>query len=130
MSQKMYHHVAIYVSDLEASKKFYDTLLKTLNIEISHDYGEHGYYGYGRVGGPGAEFGIAKGKAGMNHVAFACDNEETVKKFYEAGLAAGGKDNGGPGYRTQYGPNYYAAFVLDPDGNNIEIVWLDDNQRK
>jgi predicted lactoylglutathione lyase len=66
----------------------------------------------------------------MNHVAFACDNEETVKKFYEAGLAAGGKDNGGPGYRTQYGPNYYAAFVLDPDGNNIEIVWLDDNQRK
>lgn len=97
---------------------------------VGSDLGEHGYYGYGRVGGPGAEFGIAKGKAGMNHVAFACDNEETVKKFYEAGLAAGGKDNGGPGYRTQYGPNYYAAFVLDPDGNNIEIVWLDDNQRK
>jgi predicted lactoylglutathione lyase len=66
----------------------------------------------------------------MNHFAFAVDSEEDVKKFYETALAAGGKDNGGPGPRPQFGPNYYAAFIYDPDGNNVEAVYFSDQCEK
>jgi catechol 2,3-dioxygenase-like lactoylglutathione lyase family enzyme len=89
--------------------------------------GDYGYFGYTQKnGGQGAEFGYAngKGKEGVMHVAFNADSKDTVKKYHDVALAAGGKDNGGPGPRTQYGPTYYAAFVLDPDGNNIEFCYI------
>jgi predicted lactoylglutathione lyase len=66
----------------------------------------------------------------MNHFAFSVDSEEDVKKFYETALAAGGKDNGAPGPRPQFGPNYYAAFIYDPDGNNVEAVYYSDLSEK
>ncbi|CAO3660830.1 unnamed protein product [Umbelopsis ramanniana] len=126
MPKPLFAHYAIYVSDLEASKKFYDPIVQQLGLKLTHDYGEHGYYGYSRPEGFPAEFGIAKGKAGMNHFAFAVDSEEEVNKFHETALAAGGKDNGAPGPRPQFGPNYYAAFIYDPDGNNVEAVYYSD----
>ncbi|KAH8555024.1 asparaginyl-tRNA synthetase [Umbelopsis sp. PMI_123] len=130
MPKPLYHHVAICVSDLEASKKFYDPIVELLGLKLTHNYGAHGYYGFSRPEGYPAEFGISKGKVGSNHFAFAVDSEEEVKKLYDAALAAGGKDNGAPGLRTQYGPKYYAAFFLDPDGNNIEAVWSPNCEMK
>jgi catechol 2,3-dioxygenase-like lactoylglutathione lyase family enzyme len=77
--------------------------------------------GFGRWGKP--DFWIGEGEPGQAfHIAFAADDRATVDAFHEAAIAAGGRDNGGPGLRPEYHPSYYGAFVLDPDGNNIEAV--------
>lgn len=114
----MLDHIGFAVSDLAKSKAFYQAALAPLGYKIHMDFGEAIGLGKDRP-----DFWIARGAAaGKMHIAFTADNRAMVKAFYDAAIAAGGKDNGGPGLRPQYHPNYYGAFVLDADGNNIEAV--------
>jgi predicted lactoylglutathione lyase len=86
------------------------------------EYGEAAGFNDGK----NTDFWIAKQDTVVpTHVAFEAKNRDEVAAFHKAALAAGGKDNGGPGYRTEYWPGYYASFVYDLDGNNIEAVWYD-----
>lgn len=122
----MIDHTSVGVSDYQKGKEFYSKALAPLRYKLAMDFAEYNAAGFGADGGP--DFWIGKSdKAGNVHVAFAAKNKEEVEAFYKAGLEAGGADNGAPGYRTQYSPDYYAAFVHDPDGNNIEAVWHDPN---
>jgi len=123
----MLDHIGIGTTDFAASRAFYDSTLPTLGIdsiiELTSDQtgGYHGI-GYGRDGKP--FFWLANGGkhcAGL-HVAFAVNTRAQVRAFYETALVTGGKDNGPPGLRAHYHPNYYAAFVHDPDGVNVEAV--------
>jgi catechol 2,3-dioxygenase-like lactoylglutathione lyase family enzyme len=114
-------HVGLDVSDYDASRAFYDSALAPLGMKLMMEPIE-------RVGGYGDDFPffwIAQRNRGSDsgvHVAFRTENRETVDAFHAAALAAGGKDNGEPGVREIYHPHYYGAFVLDPDGNNVEAV--------
>jgi catechol 2,3-dioxygenase-like lactoylglutathione lyase family enzyme len=113
-------HVSLPVSDLERSKHFYVEALSPLGYELIMEHHISGV-GFGRRGKP--DFWIGQGDRGQAfHIAFAADDRATVDAFYEAAMAAGGHDNGGPGLRPHYHASYYGAFVLDPDGNNIEAV--------
>jgi catechol 2,3-dioxygenase-like lactoylglutathione lyase family enzyme len=111
---RLIDHVQLVVRDLEASKRFYGAVLEVFEIPMG-EIGEFFYWD---------EFVINQGEplTGRCHVAFQASDRATVDRFYRAALAAGGKDNGAPGERD-YHPGYYAAFVLDPDGNNIEAVF-------
>ena len=116
----MVEHVAVYVSDWERAKQFYEQALGLLGYRIVYE--EQGVVAY-FADHRGLDFGIARREpAGGAHVAFACHDRDAVDAFHAAGLAAGGTDNGAPGLRPHYDANYYAAYVLDPDGNNIEGV--------
>jgi catechol 2,3-dioxygenase-like lactoylglutathione lyase family enzyme len=112
-------HIAIGVSDLDASKRFYEQALAPLGIAIVLDFPSTA--GFGARGKP--EFVLRPG-GGQEpiHVAFASPDRATVDAFHAAALAAGGRDNGAPGVRERYHPQYYGAFVLDPDGHNVEAV--------
>ena len=116
----MVEHVAVNVTDWEAAKRFYEAVLGPLGYRIVYEEeGALAYFADERA----LDFGIGRREpVGGAHVAFGIADREGVDRFYEAGLAAGGRDNGPPGLRPQYAPDYYAAFVLDPDGNNIEAV--------
>ena len=116
----MLDHIGFAVSDWDRSMAFYDLALAPLGLELLADYGSGG--GYGR--GERACFWIGLGAVPQTvlHVAFTAETRAEVDAFYAAALAAGGVDNGPPGLRPHYHPNYYAAFVLDPDGHNIEAV--------
>jgi len=117
----MLDHVSLGVSDIERSRKFYDRALRPLGIERLYAEGETASgYGAGRK----AFFWIGLRDASQtgSHVAFAAEDRNTVDSFHEAALAAGGRDNGSPGLRPHYHQDYYGAFVLDPDGHNIEAV--------
>ncbi len=116
----MVEHVAVNVTDWDAAKAFYAAVLEPLGYRVVYEEeGALAYYADER----GLDFGIGRREpVGGAHVAFGCPDRGNVDRFYEAGLAAGGTDNGPPGLRPQYAPGYYAAFVLDPDGNNIEAV--------
>jgi catechol 2,3-dioxygenase-like lactoylglutathione lyase family enzyme len=124
----MIDHIGLAVSDAARSADFYDALLGAIGISRlrSHDPGESDSggtaHGYGR--GDDAFFWIGDGEAvgEGSHVAFRVENRAMVHAFHAAGLAAGGRDRGGPGLRPHYGPTYYAAFILDPDGINVEAV--------
>ena len=126
----MLDHVAMPASDLARSTEFYLEALKPLGIsmilEIPADFtpaGTGGAVGFGSDQKP--FFWIGEGpvaEANHIHVAFTAETRADVDAFYQAALAAGGKDNGAPGLRPHYHENYYGAFVLDPDGNNIEAV--------
>jgi catechol 2,3-dioxygenase-like lactoylglutathione lyase family enzyme len=117
----MFDHVVFGVSNYEASKAFFLKALEPLGVVVVLE-------------GPlGVEMSPPKSKASLClfqteekpahlHLAFAAENRQQVDAFYRAALAAGGKDNGPPGLRPRYHPNYYAAFVIDPDGHNIEVV--------
>lgn len=116
----MLDHVGIPVSDLERSKRFYEEALSPLGYELIMEPSDFAA-GFGRWGKP--DFWISQGEPGHSlHVAFTADDHATVAAFHEAALTAGGRDNGGPGLRPRYHPSYYGAFVLDPDGYNIEAV--------
>lgn len=115
----MLDHVSLKVGDYARSQAFYDAALKPLGIARMMGDGQF-FAGYG-AGKPVFWIG-AGGDAGSTHVAFATDDRPTVDAFHAAALAAGGRDNGAPGIRAHYHPTYYGAFVLDPDGNNIEAV--------
>ena len=113
-------HVGFNVSDLEASKRFYLQALKPLGIAVVIE--AEGWAMLGREGKGQFWIGSFGASPGPIHVAFAAADREQVRQFHEAALAAGGKDNGGPGIRAQYHPNYYGAYVIGPDGHNIEAV--------
>lgn len=127
----MLHHLSFGVSDLDVSARFYDAVLGALGwVRIWQDLrpGESGQaVGYGPPGG-GDRFAIKQQSASVQvagpgfHLAFAAPSREAVHRFHEAALASGGMDDGPPGLRPHYGPDYYAAFVRDPDGWRIEAV--------
>jgi catechol 2,3-dioxygenase-like lactoylglutathione lyase family enzyme len=111
---RLVDHVHLRVRDLEWSRRFYQAALGALGLEIQS--GE-GHFWSDEL------FVSADGPPTANlHLAFAAADEEAVKRFHAAAIAAGGKDNGAPGERD-YHPGYYGAYVLDPDGNNIEAVY-------
>ena len=123
----MLDHISIAVSDYARSKSFYKHALAPLGIALIMEVdtsagasGQHG--GLGSEGKP--YFWIGAGGVPQTgvHVAFAAATRAKVREFYDAALAAGGRDNGPPGLRTHYHPHYFGAFVLDPDGHNIEAV--------
>ena len=118
----MLDHVTIGVSDIELSTRFYDRALRPLGISRLYAEGER-FAGYGMIG-PKAFFWIGKRETSRTgaHIAFAAADRASVDRSYKEAIAAGGKDNGPPGMRPNYHPNYYGAFVLDPDGHNIEAV--------
>jgi len=119
----MYDHIGLQVSDLDASIRFYTAALAPLgHVLCSRD--DSGA-GFGPKDEPALWLYGAKGARGRGtHVAFRANNRAAVDRFHAAALAAGGKDNGPPGVRADYSPTYYAAFLLDPDGNNVEAVCL------
>ena len=128
----MIDHMGIAVTDIAKSRAFYEAALGPLGMsvqmEATPDQTESGGTALG-FGVPGEKiFWIADGeKVGEGtHVAFRADRREQVEAFHAAGLEAGGRDNGAPGLRPHYGPNYYAAFVYDPDGANIEAVCYEE----
>ena len=124
----MFDHLGIPVSDYDASKRFYERALEPLGyaliMEAPAEQAENGEPagGFGPPGVPGLWVGREPGNIASAHVAFAAPSRAVVRDFHAAALAAGGRDNGTPGLRPHYGPHYYAAFVLDPDGHNIEAV--------
>jgi catechol 2,3-dioxygenase-like lactoylglutathione lyase family enzyme len=116
----MIDHVSLQVRDYMRSKDFYVAALAPLGCELLREF-EARAGGFGRNGKP--FFWIGEGEpAGAIHVAFAARDRDEVDAFYAAAVAAGGEDNGPPGLRTHYHPGYYGAYVLDPDGNNVEAV--------
>ena len=123
----MIDHLGFSVSDYARAKAFYTAALAPLGYSLlmevtQQDRPGESAAGFGVDGKP--DFWIG-GEGGLNkpvHVAIAAKDRATVDAFYRAALAAGGRDNGAPGIRAHYHPNYYGAFVLDPDGNNIEAV--------
>jgi predicted lactoylglutathione lyase len=123
----MIAHTSLAVRDYKKSKQFYIESLAALGYANNMEYGEAAGFNDGK----NTDFWIARRDTVVpTHVAFEAKNKQEVEAFYEAALEAGGKDNGGPGYRKEYWPGYYAAFVYDPDGNNIEAVWYDHEAEK
>ena len=121
----MLDHIGIPVSDYAQSKQFYGHALAPLGIEVvmevtAEETGNVPSCGLGSNGKP--YFWISPGPVAHTHIAFAADSRRDVDSFYKMALAAGGKDNGAPGLRPHYHADYYGAFVLDPDGHNIEAV--------
>jgi catechol 2,3-dioxygenase-like lactoylglutathione lyase family enzyme len=116
----MLAHVAVNVTDFEAAKGFYLAALEPFGYRVVYE--EPGALAY-LADAHGLDFGIGRrDPVGGAHVAFECEDRATVDAFYAAALARGGTDNGAPGIREKYDVNYYAAYVLDPDGNNVEAV--------
>jgi catechol 2,3-dioxygenase-like lactoylglutathione lyase family enzyme len=123
----MIDHIGMPVRDLARATEFYVRALAPLGIavvmRVSAEESSHGAaVGFGANQKPFFWIGEGERLGGHVHVAFAASSREAVDAFYRAGLAAGGKDNGPPGLRPHYHANYYGAFVLDLDGNNIEVV--------
>ena len=124
----MIDHVGFPVSDYARSKAFYAKALSPLGYSLivevggEHTESKSPAAGFGRDGKPDFWIGGEGGLNGSIHVAIVANDRAAVDSFYRAALAAGGKDTGAPGIRPQYHPNYYGAFVLDPDGHNIEAV--------
>jgi catechol 2,3-dioxygenase-like lactoylglutathione lyase family enzyme len=123
----MIDHIGFAVSDFGKSKAFYTEALRSLGIALlvevtAEQTGGAAHAGFGS--GDKAYFWIGDGggSVGPVHTAFTADTRAQVDAFYQAALRTGGRDNGAPGIRAHYHPNYYGAFVLDPDGNNIEAV--------
>ncbi|WP_342724930.1 MULTISPECIES: VOC family protein [unclassified Bradyrhizobium] len=117
----MYDHIGLRVADLDASVRFYTAVLAPLGFVLCSrdDSGA----GFGPKGEPALWLHLHKGKTqGGAHIAFRAASHDAIKKFHTEGLKAGGKDNGEAGHRKDYSPTYYAAFLLDPDGNNVEAV--------
>jgi catechol 2,3-dioxygenase-like lactoylglutathione lyase family enzyme len=118
----MFDHVGLNVSDYETSKRFFEQALAPLGYGVVMDFPEHDAIGFGTDGKPGF-WVVARDPRGTGtHVAFSALDRATVDRFHAAALAAGAEDNGAPGLRPHYHESYYGAFVLDPDGNNIEAV--------
>ena len=122
----MFDHLTLTVGDFPKSKAFYERVLASLGLkELAGEEGEYCGFGIDRpffwIGASDASHSVSTSV----HVAFAARNAEQVDEFYKAALAAGAKDNGAPGYRNEYHAGYYATFVFDLDGNNIEVVYRD-----
>lgn len=118
----MIDHIGFTVKDFAATKAFYVAALGALGYTIKFEDGPQMYFVHPKTGG------LWVGQMGepvneQIHIGFGAESEAAVQQFYEAALAAGGTDNGAPGPRPNYGPHYYAAFVIDPNGHNIEAVF-------
>ncbi len=120
----MIAHTSLSVSNYAKSKAFYIAVLKPLGYHNNMEFDEAAGFNDGK----NTDFWIHKVTPVVPaHLAFEAKSAREVEAFYRAALAAGGRDNGGPGYRD-YSPGYYAAFAFDPDGNNIEAVWYDPSK--
>lgn len=118
---RLIDHLQLVVGDLEASKRFYSAVLGALEIPLGGE--GPGFFWADELCISNAESPAAAGeKTGRAHFAFQAPNRESVERAHRAGLQAGGKDHGAPGLRP-YHPGYYAAFLLDPEGNNVEVVF-------
>ncbi len=113
-------HIGVPVSDIIKAKVFYDAIASSVGLKKLADHDD--FVGYGSE--DLYEFYVHASKLGISglHICFEVDSKEAVRAFHDAGLVGGGTDNGAPGIRKDYGHAYYAAFVIDPDGNNIEAV--------
>ncbi|HVJ50917.1 MAG TPA: VOC family protein [Aliidongia sp.] len=123
----MLDHIGFGVSDLPRSRGFYQAALAPLGIDLLYELtpeqsGGEAHLGFGSAGRPYFWIGSGNALAPSLHVCFTASDRAMVDAFYRAALAAGGRDNGAPGIRAHYHPNYYGAFVLDPDGHNVEAV--------
>lgn len=118
----MFNHIGLRTPDLKRSSAFYAAALQPLGHVVGSDDGAT--VGLGPAGEPQLWLHAAPRAEGSTHLAFEAASREVVDAFYAAAVAAGGRDNGAPGIRADFGPTYYAAFVLDPDGNNAEAVCL------
>lgn len=124
---RMIDHVQLVVRDLAASRRFYEAVLGALGIPIGGE--GPGYFWADELFVSSIDSPASDGRAtGRVHLAFQAADREAVHRFHEAGLRAGGTDHGAPGER-HYHPGYYAAFLLDPDGNNVEAVHHGPAQR-
>ncbi|WP_312569453.1 VOC family protein [Comamonas sp.] len=124
---RLIDHLQLVVQDLPASQRFYTAILAALEVPIGGT--GDGYFWADELFVSTANSQAAQGAlTGHHHLAFQARDRAMVERFYQAALAHGGKDNGAPGERA-YHPGYYAAFVLDPDGNNIEAVYHGEAQR-
>ena len=116
----MFDHLGLHVKDLTKSSRFYEAALAPLGYAVaSRDATSVSFTG--PPGAPALYLYLGGASAGA-HLAWAAKERASVKQFHEGGLRAGGKDNGAPGVRADYAENYYAAFLIDPDGNNVEAV--------
>ena len=124
----MLDHIGIKVSDFARSKEFYRTALVPLRYQLLKESPSSAGFGvvsgHGRCADPAGDFWISRGQSHQPrvHIAFSAGSRADVDAFFERALAAGGRSNGPPGLRTQYHADYYAAFILDPDGYNVEAV--------
>lgn len=116
----MLDHISLSVTDATRSQAFYAKALAPLGYTLVSEY--EGGFGVGQDSGSTIWVATGPAQKPIAHLAFRANDRKAVDAFYKAALAAGGKDNGKPGLRENYSPTYYAAFVLDPDGNNIEAV--------
>jgi catechol 2,3-dioxygenase-like lactoylglutathione lyase family enzyme len=116
----MIDHVGLAVFDVALSKAFYRAALAPLGYQLLMEWEQ--FAGFGVVPKPDFWIGQKRPNRPPIHVAFRAETREQVDAFYKAAIAAGGRDNGAPGLRPHYHANYYGAFVLDPDGHNIEAV--------
>lgn len=124
---RLIDHIQLVVRDLEASRRFYTAVFATLEIPLAGSGDD--YFWADELFVSTASSTAAQGQlTGRHHLAFQAKDRATVDAFHKAALAHGGRDNGGPGERP-YHPGYYGAFVLDPDGNNIEAVFHGAAQR-
>lgn len=119
----MIAHTGIITRDYPNAKKFYEAALKPLGYKLGMDYAEYQAAGF-KQGGNTDFWVMGKKKVAPMHIAFLAKSKRAVDDFYVAAIKAGAKDNGAPGFRLDYGPNYYAAFIHDADGNNIEACYF------
>ena len=119
---RLIDHIQLVVRDLPASRRFYGAVFETLGMPIAGEGDDYFWADELFISTPESE--AAAGElTGRHHIAFQAENRKMVDAFYQAAMANGGRDNGAPGERRKYHPGYYGAFVLDPDGNNIEAVY-------
>lgn len=120
----MIDHITLQVSNLDKSKKFYEEILNEIGLaKVADD--EYGVAFGKEDSNTAPELWLDKGNPNKTHIAFRVNSEEEVKNFYNKAIELGASDNGGPGIREKYAPNYYAAFFHDFDGNNIEAVYYE-----
>ena len=124
---RLIDHVQLVVADLAASRRFYDAIFEVLGVPLGGEQDD--FFWFDELCVSTADSDAAEGRlTGLCHLAFMATNRDAVDAFHRVALEAGGRDHGAPGERD-YHPGYYAAFVLDPDGNNIEAVYHGEAER-
>jgi catechol 2,3-dioxygenase-like lactoylglutathione lyase family enzyme len=125
----MIAHISVPVKNYNKAKEFYKAVLGPTGYVMTQDHPEWEAGGF-MEGGHTSFWIVQKEMMTPIHVAVIAPSKQTVRDFYEKALAAGATDNGAPGFRTEYGDDYYAAFVLDPDGNNLEACFFGETAPK